>query len=451
MGLAVFLANAPSSGLATWHLQFQQPLLGGGSAEFASAAMIQRKVRGCFLAALSRIPGHDLRLYCTSDELIDQYSKLEVARFEALPYPVNPTFAPQVTATVNSPLKIFNDHPSGSGLQQHDYESSEQSTKPLEPVRMMVPGELSADTTAESQLQEVVANLTNDHFAAGRFELVTPQPKKNLLGRPSLLPNNTQSIHAADFALLPSTGRSCKETARTFGELLSSGKPVIVPAGSAIANQLHAAHDQHIDSVRNQFPFSRTIDLSDLRYGIDNVPLSGGVLSFDRQRHPFCAEADRDPSENVAIVSFRWHHPDRRCSAQICCTEHRTGGLKKSSVQIVPHQKHALRGLALFRLGFGGNRIAFKIENAFDDSTATIRDLKIEFLSASDIDDVRLGSNGLIYADSWSAEEAIIEMVENLEHYRRNAEAFSRTWWRLHDPRQTLARIVGNKLSKNAA
>ena len=454
MGLAVFLANAPSSDLATWHLQFQQPMLGGSPAAFAAQAKIERKIRGCFLAALSRISDHDVRLYCSSHELIEQYSRLEVARFEFLPYPVNPAFAPRAKNRVAEPLKVFSDHQgdeyhhAGMGLSDRA-----QERDPLEPFRMIVPSELSANTDTESPLREVVANLRDDYFAGGRLQLVAPQPKKKRFGRtsPSSFPNGQQSIRDADFALMPKAERPCNEAAKLFGELLSCGKPVIVPAGSVMASQLHASQDQHIDSVRNQFSYSRTIGLSDLSYGSDNAPLSGGIISFDRQRHPFCAEAENDPSENVAIVSFRWHHADHSRSARIRCTEHRGGGQKKSTVRIAPHRKHAQRGLALFRLGFGGDKIALEIENAFDDSTATIRDLKIEFLSARNIDDVRLGSSGLTYADASSAEEAIIEMVENLEYYRRNAEAFSQAWWQSHDPRQTLAKIVGSKLSRKAA
>ena len=167
-------------------------------------------------------------------------------------------------------------------------------------------------------------------------------------------------------------------------------------------------------------------------------------MSFDRLRHPFRAMASKAVEENIAIVSFDWHHPHAEgVDARIRCVEH----LDDSTVtttQIVGHRYSAGQCKAIFRVDHGSQEICFEFENAFHDSTAMIRNLSVDLFRVPDADAIPLGRVGLIFAGDDSIDESVIEMVEHLTHYQRTADEFSHAWWRAHDPTRTLEFLVGD-------
>ena len=482
MGLAIFLSVAPSSRLATWHLQFHYNLFDGRPAEFDSQAMIQRKVRGCFLAALSRIPDHDVRMYCTSQELVEQYSRLDVAEFSQMPYPINPRFAPRMTAGSASLVKVIAEPVFAQAGESVSISSGHGEIKlatPLRdgPARMIVPGELRREKGSKKHLQSIVDGLWDDYFSTGRLQVAVQRPKRRLIRGEKLelkvpdraLPNGSEPaidylrhplsesrycdfIRGCDFGLLLHDSRAYySRRAGVLGELMSCGKPVIVPAGCWLAQQLQESHFQHIRSVNNWLPVSRTLDLRGIQFDSSNAPLSGGVVSFDRSRHPFCAQVTRTEPENIAILSFNWHHQQSARFARIRCRQTGHDETFRDSVRVVGKAPRGSKCLAMFRLEASSEKVTFEFENAFDDSAVTICDLEVQLLESTNSDDVRMGFNGLIYADSRSIMDSIVEVVDNLDHYQRNAQTFASPWWRSHAPRRTLNRLLGFETMEEAA
>ena len=476
MGLAIYLFNNPSSRVATWHSQFHFNLFEGRTPEFESQAEIQRKVRGCFLAALSRVPDHELKFYCTSDELVEQYSRLKVADFWRLPYPVNRRFAPRNVGSRVGNYKSVSVLPFDVANEMPDTEASEtlatpKLAQPFDVVRLVVPGELRREKGSVKHLQSVVDELWDDYLSTGRLQVAVQRPKRKLFRKEKLelqLPDQKNSvggnpivdylrhplpesdycdfIRSADFGLLLHDSRAYySRRAGVLGELLSCGKPVIVPAGCWLAHQLQEPQFKYIDSLIKQLPHSRRVGLRGLKIDTANAPLSGGVVSFNRKRHPFVATCEKKPDENFVVISFDWQYPQSRgVDARIRCTELRHDGTHESSTEVVGHRISPGKCQAVFRVDFGGNEIRFEIENAFDDSTANIRDLGVEFFNVSNPEDVALGGFGLIYSDVDSIGESVAEMVEHLEHFRFRAQEFSQRWWNSHDPRRTLRYLVND-------
>jgi len=472
MGLAIFLTSCPSSRHATWHLQFHFNLFDGRPAEFGSQSETQRKVRGCFLAALSRIPDHDLRFYCTSEELVDQYSKLKVAEFFRLPYPINEQFAP--SSSIKSHAKIHSVPSSVLSTKQIPDSPPEDSTPELlafpgprtrdEPIRMVVPGELRREKGSTHYLQDVVTELWEEFLSVGRLQVAVQRPKRRVLrgekldldlpgpksvgGRPVIdylrhpLPESDYCdfIQSADFGLLLHDSRAYySRRAGVLGELLSCGKPVVVPAGCWLARQLQESIYHYVGSVRRKLVESRTLDLRSLDFDSANAPLSGGIVSFDHKRHPFRTSTSKSKSENLAIVSFNWQHPrSRGVDTRVRCTEIRPDGIEESNVQVLGLRNSPGKCQAIFRLGFGGEKVRFEFENAFENNTASIRDLSVELFSVDDPHEVPLGFNGVIYSDAAMIGKAVAEVVENLKHYQSNASSFAKQWWNAHDPQRTI-------------
>lgn len=487
MGLAIYLSTSPSSRNATWHLQFHFNLFEGRPNGFAKQTMVQRKVRGCFLAALSRIPDHALRFYCTSEELVEQYARLKVADFSRLPYPVNEQFAPSVNRArkakvISIATPVASMHASGldsntTEAEEIEVGSAESQTRD-QPVRMIVPGELRREKGSVLHLQGVVDDLWEDYLSVGRLQVAVQRPKRKLLRGEKLklsLPDKRTTvgghevidylrhplseqqygnfIRESDFGLMLHDSRAYySRRAGVLGELLSCGKPVIVPAGCWLAHQIQESLFRHVGNVRRELPESRLLDLRTLRFDSANAPLSGGVISFDRQRHPFRAMTSKSKSENIAIVSFNWQHPQSRgVNARIRCKEVRCNGETESAVQVIGHRASPGKCQAIFRLGFSSEQVHFEIENAFADNTASIRDFTVELFCANNHDDVPMGFNGLIYADVASIGKAAAEVVEHLDHYQHNAESFANRWWQAHDPRRTLDAMFDSAVMRKVA
>jgi len=484
MGLAIYLSSVPSSSNATWHLQFHFNLFDGRTPEFESQSEVQRKVRGCFLAALSRVPDHDLKFYCTSNELVEQYSRLKVAEFWQLPYPINQRFAPakfsQKAPQVESVPMLavaresklsdeFNFESTGFGAKSGDQVSGPRLVQPTGAARMVVPGELRREKGSAIHLQKVVDGLWGDYLSNGRLQIAVQRPKRKLFRKEKLeldLPDARNTIggdpiieyqrhplsessycdliRGADFGLLLHDSRAYySRRAGVLGELLSCGKPVIVPAGCWLAHQIQEPQFQYIDSVVQKLSsletLSRQVDLNGLKFDSANAPLSGGVVSFDRQRYPFRGECSKSEEENIVVVSFDWQHPRTRgVDARIRLTEYLEDGTFESSSQIVGHRISQGRCRAIFRADFGGRKIGLQIENAFDDSTASVRNLTVDLFQVTNPNELPMGSLGLIYADVESIKASVVEMVENFDHYRFNAEEFSNRWWRTHAPQRTI-------------
>jgi hypothetical protein len=475
MGLAIFLAGNPTSRLATWHLQFHFNLFDGRTPEFECQSEVLRKVRGCFLAAMSRVPDHDLNFYCTSEELTEQYDQLKVAAFQELPYPINSKFAPAKRAnaayassrsmTSSRDLKVF-EFSQSAFEESPSFDSAEpQLFEPQGPLRMVVPGELRREKGSALHLQKVVDELWGDYLSTGQLEIAVQRPRRKMLRRTKLelsLPadSNVGSsspieyldhplseedycdfLRGSDFGLLLHDSRAYySRRAGVLGELLSCGKPVIVPAGCWLAHQLEGQQFRYLEGLQHSLGDARTVDLKGMSFDSDNAPLSGGIVSFDKHRHPFRARMSKPVGENVAILSFDWHHPVSRgvdALIRVNCD-----GVGQTFSQVVGHRNDAGKCLAIFRLEESATSVFFEIENAFHDSTALIRNLTVDFFNVPDSTEVPLGANGLVYANVDSIPIAVADIVANSVHYKKRAEKFAHRWWRAHDPRRTLSFLI---------
>jgi hypothetical protein len=479
MGLAIYLASSPSSRLANWHLQFHYNLFDGRTPEFETQTEVQRKVRGCFLAALSRVPDHKLNFYCTSSELVEQYSRLNVAEFYRMPYPINERFAPTATGQPRSDMIKLAMHvgddfdEAATTIDETDLELPlPRIAQPTSPIRMACPGELRREKGSAAHLQQVVDSLWDEYFSCGRLQVALQRPKRKMLRKEKLqldLPNLEQNqfrdpvvdylqhplsendycdfIRGSDFGLLLYDSRAYySRRAGVLGELLACGKPVIVPAGCWLAHQLQEPQFQHIDSMMQSMEHSNRLELGSLQFDIGNVPLSGGLVSFDRQRHPFRATASKTVQENIAVVSFDWRHPRAQgVDARIRCVETCGDGTVSKSTQVVGHRFSSGQCKAIFRVDKDSENVCFEFENAFHDSMAMIGNLSVDLYRVPDASEIPLGRVGVIFADADSIGECVIEMVDHLDHYRHWAQEFSYPWWRMHDPKRTLEFIIGGR------
>lgn len=441
MGLAAYLANQPRTLQVTWHLQFHFNLFEGRTPEYQSQHQVARAIQGCFDAALARIPYHQLNFYATSEALADQFNRLSVGNFEVLAYPIRPELFQKPATKVSIRA---------------------QQT----PIRITCPGEVRREKRIVEYLQPLVDEIWNRHLSTGKVQIVVQRPNRKWPAREkiSLQPPKSPHLTAANnewvqyfshplsdqeyFKLINSTDCGLlfydsrayfSRRAGVLGELLSCGKPVIVPAGSWLADQIQEPNFQHVSSLIQQKKPNRILQLNDMQWTNDNVPLTGGVLSFDQNEHPFELEFELESGENNFVVQFDWHWP--RSRGVYCKLESDSidDAYQTATVRVLGHRHGNLPAMTLFQSS--GKRVRLRLSNAFHDSTASVKNISIHTLALMD-DRQPFGSVGIIAADETDIPAAIDEIVDHYEHYRRTATQFAKRWCLRHEPRRTVSHLI---------
>ncbi|MDC0311527.1 hypothetical protein OAL19_01440, partial [bacterium] len=229
------------------------------------------------------------------------------------------------------------------------------------------------------------------------------------------------------------------------GELLSCGKPVIVPAGSWLAEQIAEPIFEHGDQLIRDFKPIRTISTREFRWASDNVPLPGNILSFDQARHPFEFSLNRQAEENLMILEFDWHWPESSgtfCRIDFTQLDHAGNTIKKMS-RVVGHRRNNKKSNTTFELSPDTVKVKFSLTNAFHESTASIRRVQVK---TTQLDTAHLsqpvGAVGIIASDEADLANCVREMVMHFDHYRETAEQFSIQWRARHEPQATFNFLV---------
>ena len=495
MGLAIYLASQPRTIHTQWHLQFHYNLFEGRPPEYDQQSSVGRSVRSCFLAALSRLSYHAVNFYTTSIELAEQYNRLGVGKFEALPYPIANEFAPYSNfrsqtriATRTIAGSLIEDAESSVGQtriddgfppptlqscqrENQDKEFSDDAFLQNQPIKFTCPGGIRREKGQLEYLQPLVDDIWEPLLSNGKVQLVLQRPKRKSLQKEKIELQFPQTAeHEAEHAPVvylphPLDRQKYVELIRTtdvgimfydsnvyysrragiLGELLASGKPVIVPAGSWLAEQIQEPILEHADKVFSGREIRR-INISDFRWESRNVPMPGGILSFDNQNHPFNFEIDIEHSESVLGFTYDWHWPGEPgvyCRIELTQFDHE--GLQiEQACQVVGHRARK-KAIALFNIDRETVSVKFALKNAFHDSTASIKNVEI-VTAGSDLAEILgkipIGAVGVVAADREHLSSCILEVVEHLEHYRQTAQAFSNQWYARHEPKRTVAQLM---------
>ncbi len=456
MGLAAFLSNHPRTLQVKWHLQFHFNLFDGRTPEYPSQNKTAAAIQQCFDAALSRIPYHSIRFYTTSEALADQFNRLNVGKFQTLAYPVRPDLFDHSRG----------DHP--------DMSLRTSSMRPNRPLRITCPGEIRREKRTVGYLQGVVDEIWDTNIKTGKVQIVVQRPERkwpvrekielrpppgaNIADAPTdwvqyySHPLSDQDyldlIRNTDCGLLFYDSRAYfSRRAGVLGELLSCGKPVIVPAGSWLGDQLAEPNFRYVDSLCNSHNRRRSLQLEDLSWSRSNVPLAGSVLSFDQQAHPFELQFDLEDDETAFVVEFDWHWPQHQgvyCKFEIanCPWD------EPVCPQIIGHRTNGMSPGGFFAAG--KRSVNLRMTNAFHDSTASIRLVAIHTLCV-DLASTPAGSVGVIASNQEDIPRAIEEVVGHFDHYRSTATRFAESWYRQHEPQKTVSSLVSARADVSRA
>lgn len=447
LGLAKYLASRPNSLQAHWHLQFHFNLFEGRTPEYEKQFAVAKSISNCFDIAAAQMPYHRSHFYTTSELLAEQYQRLNVGEFEVLPYPVSDSFRPE---------------PHRDQSVRFDEGIQKKGEKPL---RFTFPGAIRREKGHIEYLQPLVNKIWEQHLSKGKMQLVIQRPRRNLVQGekielefpgsvaadanevvdylPHPLPSEQYSdlIRSTDCGLLFYDSRTYySRRAGVMGELLSCGKPVIVSAGSWLAEQIKEANFRHVESLAKSPLASRRLKLTDLEWDSSNVPLPGGVISFNDRRTPFDMKFELQEDEAGFCVFWDWHWPvDNGVFSRLEMYDGSEGD-SPLIVQTIGHRNRK-SACAYFRVSGSQKKVGLRFLNAFHHSMASVRNLQVVSIQRSE-SELPLGSVGIVAADEMQLPNCIDEMVRHYDHYRSSAEQFAHSWYSRHQPKRTIAHLM---------
>jgi glycosyltransferase involved in cell wall biosynthesis len=426
-GLVVFLAGAPSTRSADWHLLFHFPIFRGREPDYGAQSAIPDAARAVFREALERLPRHRLHFYTTTEPLAVQYSRLGVAQFNALPYPVHELFRAAPGKGAARPLRIAC---VGHSRREKGYGHLEEIMRPL-----------WADYFAEGRAQLVLqTSKRKDRLAFARrpgaaplaagIEPVAYAPSPLDLERYAAL------VRSADIGLMIYEGeRYYTRCSGVLLEMLCCGVPVIVPAGSWLAEQIAEENQRWLAQAASR--------LQRAGQGLAGDD-PGVILEFGR------AAATRElavpPGATELLLRFRWQAPAEsgtyvRVEAEQSAA---SGAPLKSSVVVAGHRPADEAVRALVHLDAGSARLRLSWRNAWHDGPITLSGVTHEFVAAATEPGGHcpMGAVGLAFAEVGEIPQLLREMLDHSGHYRERARAFSLRCAEHHNPRRLVAELL---------
>lgn len=266
-GLCDWLATRPPpagpqpGGGAAWHAQFHFGLYGGRDPGYARQLAGTARLRAVFERALAQARGHRLHFHCTTPQLAAQYDTLGVARFGVLPYPVHGRFSPRELHSPPVPVRVAC---LGHSRREKGYAQLPALLRALW-TGWLAPGRarLVLQTHRGKQRRAFDALLAR----LGQDTPATPGALPiEYAGFPLPLDEYVQLLRGSDLGLL--LYDATRYYARCSGvllEMLCAGVPVLVPAGSWLAEQVEPANQRWLDECSATLgplqPASEQLDL----------------------------------------------------------------------------------------------------------------------------------------------------------------------------------------------
>jgi len=438
LGLAAYLSHEPATIHAQWKVVFHFGILPTASGGSVRKRDYFERIRYSMQSALARIPYHQVEFLASTEELADEYNQLKVGHFRMLPYPIEQSmFDGGQARSLSNPVNIT----LAGGLRR------EKGKREIRQV---------AEKISSLNLPEVDVRLNVQVRGRNRLgSLWRRVPKSgnavasmiNLLPHPLPEDEYQRLINRTDIGLLLYDHQ--KYFARRAGilcEYLTAGCPVVVPAGCWLSQQLAEPSFRHCESLIENRGVSGTKTISDLQHNPDNVPQSGGVLSFDRLRYPFELQGRLEHSCAALAIQFDWHWSQRSSAFAQIETEavYADGSREPIDMQIIGRRRQGGKSGLIVPLARPCQAYRISIVNAFQDSAASIKNFGITEIGAWG-QRIPRSSVGCSFASYGLVPAAIQEVIDNYPHYARTAAKFSHYWSRRHDPEFTLDFLMGNR------
>lgn len=422
IGLTQYLSRDDRSAAVDWHLQFHFPLYSGYEPDYPGQDAHLEGLRRTLRKALALAADHRLHFYTTTDALAVQYNRLGIAQFQALPYLANPTL--QTNRSSANPLRIayLGDarHEKGFQLLPKIIDAIWNDYVATNRVRLTVQSDCNfpqppeGDNIAVFESKSALARLPSTSL-----KLVDAPLDSAAFAR--------QTLHT-DIGLLPyDRAAYFVRCSGILVDLLSIGAPVVVPAGTWLADQLaEPTREYHVG----------------LRHGA-RVCSRATVRGGARLAAPAGA--------NDLVLFLRWPVDLKLCAGAYALVEATLCGAGGEPLGIWPTVVGPGRpdrlSTAFIRLPKGTASVALHWRNAYGQQPLDFREVEACFLSGEAGRQTPRGAVGLAAVDAAQIPVLLADMIEHYAHYRQTAVAFSRRWTEWHNPDRIVAELLSQRPS----
>jgi hypothetical protein len=416
------LLHFPLVEAATWYARGNRPL----DDLLGAAPLIFEDLRRA-------LPRGNVHLYATTPSLAAHLEHCLQAPFATLPYPVNPALA-----------------------------TLRRGTKPGRPLRVSSPGAARAEKQGQ-HWPRLVEVLSADYLATGRVQLaVQAQSSADIPAPLRKFVDNTSNCHearhspvicapwplpaeeylqflaGADIGLLmydPATYHV--RCSAVLMELLSAGVPSIVPAGSALADELAEPNFAHHERVREpaRILANVTNDQFDWKAGLQNPKDESPIVAVDTPEEiasAAVARTDVPSGATHALVQFHRDEPNP-FNRYASVTVRQFGGRGEAygtSCDVVSPRASGRPATVLVPLRHGCRQIEIELKTALGHEPVVYRGLECCFLDAPG--PVPRGAVGLAASDADQVADCLRDIVDHYQHYAQTAADFATIWARKH-------------------
>ncbi len=419
LGVVRFLQQTPASRAVDWHLQFHFDIFSGRPHQYAAQQERLDRFRQQFSAALAQVPDHRLHFYATTEPMAAQYDRMQLARFQPLPYPVSGRLQPVAERSGSGPLRV-----TCAGAVRRE--------KGRSGLAQLIQ-QLHAGALGDGQLQLVLQTDRNalrrllPRELARRSEIL-PKPDPHCdwpvvpVAYPLAADDYAELIRQADVGLFLYDAR--RYYARASGvlvEMLAAGVPVIVPAGCWLADQLAAPHAEYLQGLAAGGQAAVALAApAEIR-----VP-SGAASAIVRVRRRQRVAAGS--YDEITVSQFDAQARQLGDPRAAVLARRGDGGWTSSLTPLEP----ATRTL----------RVA--VQTAFAPQPPGPWDGEVVFLEAAGQGAHPAATVGLVASSTAQIPDLLREMTAHYRHYRQSACRFAERWRADHAAARTVAALAAN-------
>ena len=442
-GLAAFLKANGRSYVADWHLQFHFNLFAGRTPDYDCQEEFVAETRQRLLSAMKQIQRYRVRFWVTSDTLSEQFEKLQIGPISELTYPIDPDFLKrQNSQRRGQTLRVT----CAGGVRQ---EKGQQSLCPLlrslwddfikpEKIKFIV------QRKPRSRMRRQQVEL---HNGGSHLDLESLEAAIEWVPHPLPKEDYAELIRTTDIGLLMYDSHVYfSRRAGVLGEYLTAGKPVMVPAGCWLAEQIAEPNFVYVQQLLTAAQKSNLIRVEQANWRNNAAAQLGQlVVGQDAALQPNGFIPTQGRSSGL-VLGFDFLEPAARgYYLKITVSQQdQYGNTISQEVQVTGRRKESGQNLVYVRLQQQTHDVSVSFSNAYEDSLLLLSDISVYHLldHSANARQRPLGAVGLIAADLEQVPRLLSDLVENYEHYRHSADAFSGQWFDRHDPAETVRQLI---------
>ncbi len=420
LGLVHFLQTRIAPVAVVWHACFHYGFLQGREPQYVVQSAQEEKIRRQLQYLVEIVPESRLRFYATTKKLAHQFNRLGMAHFDVLPFPVDyralqqGDLAPaprQLRLTCAGYLRREKGKMWASTLVQRLWESE------------LSPGHVQL--VVQTNQRQARRMLPRGKAAAPRFRASVRGVGREpiiWLHHPLTREAYLELIRESDIALFLHDGRAYyTRCSGVLVEMLAAGVPVLVPAGSWLAEQVAEPIYAHRDGLASQATCLLEGPPGQIGWRrLGGEPLATASPSELVVGGASCGavcEVPIPPSASVLLLSWQWQS-DAGTGTYLRVSADQIGSVSPPATSILSYRPTNPCVSTLIQLDPGVSRVGLRIQNAFDDSPITLSTTKISYLTcpAQEPATYPAGSVGLVFADVEELPRLVREHAASTTH-----------------------------------